>query len=113
MKRTVAMVLLALGACQAPQKRMDSEAVKAQELGVVMSLSFREASQPKTGQWVLYTVRTEGMPTPMSTRIAVVAIEGDRYWIENRTDQENRRIISKIQVDRTGKPLQLWVGELG
>ncbi|HTF57194.1 MAG TPA: hypothetical protein VK661_08175, partial [Planctomycetota bacterium] len=113
MKRSVALALLALGACQAPQKRVDAEAVRAQELGVVMSLSVQEASQLKTGQWVLYTVRTEGMPTPMSTRIAVVAAEGDRFWIENRTDQENRRIISKIQVDKTGKPLQLWVGELG
>ena len=113
MKRSMAVVLLALGACQPPQKRMDAEDLRRQELWVVMSLSVQEASQLKTGQWVLYTVRTEGMPTPISTRVAVVAVEGDRYWIENRTDQESGRIISKVQVDKSGKPLQLWVGELG
>jgi hypothetical protein len=109
----MAVVLLALGACQPPQKRGDAEAVRAQELAVVMSLSVQEVSQLKTGQWVLYTVRTAGSPTPLSTRIAVVAAEGDRFWIENRSDQESGRIISKIQVDKTGRLLQLWVGEFG
>jgi len=113
MKRSMAVVLLALGACQAPPKHADSEAMRRQELGVVMSLSVQEASQLKLGQWVLYTVRTEGISNPISTRVAVVGLEGDRYWIENRTDEETGRIVSKVQVDKTGKPLQIWVGELG
>src|SRR6185503_4945991 len=82
MKRSIALVLLVLAACQPPQKRVDSEAIRNQELGVVMSLSVQEASQLKLGQWVLYTVRTEGNPTAISTRVAVVGVEGGCYWIE-------------------------------
>ena len=118
--RVPAFLLLALTACQPPAKRPTSDESKVEdfERAVVMAVGVQETTQLKAGQWVLYSVRTEGSTASFSTRIAVVAAEGGNFWIENRTvapgpqGSGKHTVISKFQIDASAKPLQLWVAEL-
>lgn len=84
-----------------------------QELSVVMSLAVQDPSQLQVGQWVLYSVRREGSPTPFSTKISCVGQEGTGWWLENRTPSGAGFAIWKSLIDKDGKLLELWVGEPG
>lgn len=119
MKKTRGAILLALvlSACTPARKWGPSEDLKKQELAIVMAVGVQETSQLKPGQWALYQVRSAGSTLTLSTRVAVVAAEGDTFWIENRTitpsgSGDPQTIISKYQLDATAKPLQWWIAEM-
>jgi hypothetical protein len=115
--RFVLALVLALPSCTPPKKASPAEDQKNAELAIVMAVGIQETSNLKVGQWALWSVRSEGSAARLSTRLAVVGQEGDKYWIENRTTApdktgRHRTMISKYQIDSTGKPLQLWVAEM-
>lgn len=84
-----------------------------QELSVVMSLAVQDTSQLAVGQWVLYSVRREGSPTPLSAKVSCVGQEGTGWWLENRTPSGAGFAIWKSLIDKDGKLLELWAGEPG
>ena len=119
MKPLAAVLLLALASCAPAARRADPGDREAQELAIVMALAVQETTQLKVGQWALYSVRTAGSTTTLSTRLAIVAAEGGLFWVENRSllpssgGTRPRTMISKYQIDASARPLQLWMGELG
>ena len=120
MNRTFILLVAALASCTPPQKKASPEDdLTVQELGIVMALGVQETSQLKVGQWALYSVRKAGSNDLLSTRLAVVGMDGDAFWIENRSRAPaspggpQRTMITKYLIDAAAKPLQLWVGEPG
>jgi hypothetical protein len=114
MNRLVLPCLLALAACAPPPKPPDREQSRLrEELAVVAALKVQDVSHLRVGQWALYTVRTEGSHSPLATRIAAVASDpSGRFWIENRTQAGDETVVYKLLIDKSGTPVELWVGNL-
>ena len=115
--RACSLLVLALAACaQSQRPGAVSDENKRRDLGIVMAVGIQETTQLKTGQWALYSVRSAGSTERHATRIAVVASDDGKYWIENKTitpdpSGKSHVVIMKYQIDASAKPLQLWVSQ--
>jgi hypothetical protein len=115
--RASTLLVLTLAACAQPPKPASvSDEQKLRDLGIVMAVGIQETTQLKTGQWALYSVRSTGSTDRHATRIAVVASDDGKYWIENKTitpdsSGKSHVVIMKYQIDASAKPLQLWVSQ--
>lgn len=116
-RTTPAVLALILSGCSSSApSRPSKEQQTEQALAIVTALIVQETSQLKSGQWALYSVRSEGSTATASTRLAIVAAEGGKFWIENRTTMpavsgQARTMIWKYEIDSAAKPLQIWVAE--
>jgi len=113
-----ALLVLAFAACTPTAKRPTQDDFKDQERAIVMAVGVQDTTQLKNGQWALYSVRSDDSSASLSTRIAVVNVEGGHFWIENRSVTPSgpggrpRTLVSKYQIDASAKPLQIWIGEM-
>lgn len=114
MNRLVLAFLLALAACAPPPRPPDRAQDRLRdELAIVTALSVQETSTLRVGQWALYSVQTEGSHARLPTRIAVVAaVPSGGFWIENRTMAGEDTVVYKLLIDKSCKPVELWVANL-
>lgn len=105
-----ALLLLLAAGCAAPDApasdEADFEKVLAQQIPY-------DVPSLRLGDWVIYTLRVDGAPRAEHVKLSVVAEEGAALWVENKVEFPPRGVIYKSRYERTGKLLEVWVGEPG
>lgn len=111
MKKIAALAILIAG-CGPSKPSGDGMEELQFEMAVASQVAF-DVTKLKNGEYVLYTVKVVGKPTPDYVKLSVVDEDKDGIWIENKVPADPRPFVLKSKLTRKGELLEHWRGEAG
>jgi len=113
MKKSLILVLLVAGCSSSSDGGQGEKMSEADfETKIASSIMFDPALL-RVGDRVVYFVKRTGEATTEKYVWSAVGEERGALWIENSIPFQSSRMIVKTKLERSGKMLEQWVGELG
>ncbi len=112
MKKTLLLVLLTASCSSSDGRQGEKMSETDFETKIASAIMFDPALL-RVGDRVVYFVKRSGEATTEKYVWSAVSEDRGALWIENSLPFQSSRMIVKTKLERSGKMLEQWVGELG